>query len=604
MCGIFACYLNRPLNDKDIELGRCGTSMLAHRGPDGEGEWYDRESGIFLGHRRLAIVDLSAASDQPMTQNGLVITYNGELYNFPDVRRELIEKGHKFETTGDVEVVLKSWATWGERSLDKFDGMFAFAIKDEDHLHVATDPFGEKPLYMAQTDDGIYLSSEIAPLASLLGLKPDLDEATLTAYLSLGFIPPPATGYRQIQRIAAAQYLRITRGTIASRSTYWSCKIQAPSNGPVDPVPEEGLDKLRDILIESIERRLQADAPLCMFLSRGVDSALVAALASKECGASPQCLTVSYPDGTSVDEAPAARAIARHLELDHKVIPTTPESGNVTPDAVLDIYGQPCETVSSISIREMSKTAVDEGFKVALTGMGGDEFFFGYGKSSHFYDRRKLYGLPEPVRKLAGSLAKPFVEMDSRFRTMACDIGVADNQRYLARKNFPAIEGLRKLPGFLQLCESVFTSEDALEHWYLNYELNEVMPGLRLVTFDHSSMRSSLELRTPFLSRKLFDTVSKYDPASLIAFGQKSVLRRLLERYVPKEIMNYPKSGFVFPQDVYISKFGDHRPVIKGLPEEIQNAIWSSRFKGKGWSRMAIRLINLERFFQRSAGAS
>ncbi len=598
MCGVFACFLNRPLDDRDISLGREGTDKLTHRGPDGSGEWIDRENGVFLGHRRLAVIDLSSASAQPMSYDRFTISYNGELYNFPEIRTELKAGGYSFETTGDVEVLLKAWSAWGSRSLDKFDGMFAFVIWDGQRAHVATDAFGEKPLYLARTDDGIYLSSEIDPLAKLLGFEPDLKDDDLLAYLSLGFIPPPATGYSEIERISAGQYLTIRHGVVASKSTYWSFEPGQPGKGPVVPISEQGLDRIQEALVESIQRRLQADAPLCMFLSRGVDSALVAALAKKECAAQPQCLTVSYPNGTSVDEAPAARAIANHLGLEHTVIQTPIDLQGITPASVLEIYGQPCETVSSISIRNMSKAAVDQGYKVALTGMGGDEVFFGYGKSSYFYQRRKIYALPQGLRMLAGRLASPFSSYASKLQTVACDLGVADNERFLARKNFPAIEGLRQLPGFSEFCRTWDTEDLPIELWYPAYEMREVMPGLRLVTFDHSSMRSSLELRTPFLSRDLLDVVAEFDPRALMAFGQKNVLKRLLSRYLTKEMMDFPKSGFVFPQDLYVQKFGEQCPDISSIPKANLENIWRARHRGKGWTRLAIRLINLECFYR------
>jgi asparagine synthase (glutamine-hydrolysing) len=598
MCGVFACFLDRPLTEQDIGMCRQGTSMLAHRGPDGDGEWFDINSGVFLGHRRLAIIDLSSSSAQPMSRENFTITYNGELYNFTDVRTELKAKGQHFQTTGDVEVILSAWKTWGPNSLDKFDGMFAFAVWDGQAAHVATDAFGEKPLYLVRTPDGVFISSEIAPLASVLGLKPKLSNDTLLAYMSLGFIPPPATGYAEIERISAAQYIVVSKGAVVQRKTYWSHEIGLPPSGEPEPISESDLDQIRDALVESIQGRLHSDAPLCMFLSRGIDSALVAALATRECGANPQCLTVSYPTSTSVDEAPAARAIAKYLELKHEVIPTSTSLQDITPQSVIDIYGQPCETVSSISIRDMSRTAVDNGYKVALSGMGGDEIFFGYGKSSYFYERRKFYATPQAIRTMAGNVVKPVSSLHAKFQTLACDFGVRDDQRYLARKNFPAIEGLTQLAGFSEYCATSFATKIPLEYWYLNYELNNVLPGLRLVTFDHSSMRASLELRTPFLSRKLLKVTSRFDPRSLIAFGQKSVLRRLLARYVPAELMNYPKSGFVFPQDLYIKQFGNEIPEIDGMPNKAVENIWQNRNLGKGWSRLAIRLINLESFYQ------
>ena len=182
MCGIFCLFLNRPLTEANIALGRAGTRALAHRGPDGEGEWVGKASGVFLGHRRLAIIDPSPGSNQPLDLNGTVLSYNGEIYNFKELRKRLRQNGHSFRTTGDVEVLARAWKTWGEKALEWLDGMFAFVIWDGTQGHIVTDPFGEKPLYFAETRDGLYVSSEIAPLAHLLGMEPSMHGEALVAY--------------------------------------------------------------------------------------------------------------------------------------------------------------------------------------------------------------------------------------------------------------------------------------------------------------------------------------------------------------------------------------------------------------------------------------
>jgi asparagine synthase (glutamine-hydrolysing) len=185
MCGIFGLFLNRPLTEADVALGRAGTVALTHRGPDGEGEWIDGERGVFLGHRRLSIIDLTEASAQPMERGGSVIAYNGEIYNFRDLRSELEGKGVDFRSSGDAEVLLQAWREWGERALDRFDGMFAFSIWDGEKAHFAVDPFGEKPLFWAETTDGVYVSSELKPLVDLLDLKPSISDELAAALHSI-----------------------------------------------------------------------------------------------------------------------------------------------------------------------------------------------------------------------------------------------------------------------------------------------------------------------------------------------------------------------------------------------------------------------------------
>ena len=183
MCGIFGFLLNRPLKEEDMALGQEGTNALRHRGPDHTDHWADAEGGLFLGHTRLSIIDLSDDSNQPMVRDGSVLVYNGEIYNYQELARDLGERGIPMTTSGDVEVLLQSWLRWGADCLNRFDGMFAFALYHGRRLHLATDPFGEKPLYWVKNSDGFYFSSEPGPLVELLDVKPEFTQKDITAFL-------------------------------------------------------------------------------------------------------------------------------------------------------------------------------------------------------------------------------------------------------------------------------------------------------------------------------------------------------------------------------------------------------------------------------------
>jgi len=601
MCGIFALFLNRPLSEDDIRLGRSGTKALAHRGPDGSGEWIDRAAGVFLGHRRLAIIDPTSASDQPMSQAGLTCTYNGEIYNYVGLRHSLGGDTAGFKTDGDVEVLLRAWRKWGPQSLDKFDGMFAFALWDGEIAHVTTDPFGEKPLFLALTKDGVYLSSEIQPLATLLDLKPKFDAGAIAAYLTLGYVPPPRTAYPAIERIGAARHLIIKDGTVTHQRQYWLPPIAEPGHGRALPLAENQLDQIQEVLGQSIKRRLRADVPLCMFLSQGIDSALVAAIARRDFGSDLKSLTVSYPDGNRIDESVGAARIAGALGIEHQIIKTEAAPVDTTPSAVLEIYGQPAESVTAVSIRAMSKAAAEH-YKVALTGMGGDEAFSGYGKVAHAYRWRNLYDLPQTARLTLGRLGGLGAGLHPFLNRLAIEFGVADHERFAALKNLPTIGNLRSLGGFSEWAEQEFAAKpDNFAAWVAWYELTSVMPGLRLMTFDHSSMKESLELRTPFLSRELIETVTAFDPRSLMAFGQKDVLRRLLERYLPRELFDFPKTGFIFPTDLYLKLHGHQKPEISGIEPAFIERVWQKKEQGGGWPRIAIRLLHLHHFLANHA---
>jgi asparagine synthase (glutamine-hydrolysing) len=597
MCGIFASFLKRPLLQTDIELGRQATNAIRHRGPDAEGEWTDTKKGVYLGHRRLSIIDLSSASNQPMRVDEHVIIYNGETYNFPSLKNDLEARGLKFKSRGDVEVVLKGWQSWQDGLFDRVDGMFAFAIWNGHQGVVATDAFGEKPLFYAETDDGLYFCSEIPPLASLLGLKPEMSEETLAAYLALGFVPPPKTGYSTIKRVGAAKRITIENGRIVSEKTYWRPPIAKTSNGKSAPLSEDALTQLQEVICDSVGVRLIADVPISIFLSRGVDSALVAAMASRDHKATPQCLSVSYPMGDTVDEASDAKRIAEYLGLEHETIVNITKAENASPASILEILHQPSEGITMLSLRQMSEAAAKD-FKVALTGSGGDEVTFGYGKNAYFHERRQMYGVPEVLRRSLGLMARPFMPLDDRITRYVKTVAVRDDETYIAYKNQPAIDWLRQLPGFRGFCQNIFTSLDPLDVQSAHVEWEHVMPGLRLPNLDHGSMNASLELRTPFLSRKLVEKVAEFDPGSFMGYGQKSVLRRILARYLPEQLFNHPKSGFVFPPDIFLHQRGPVLPVIPNLDPKIAQQVWERRFDGKGWTRIAVRMAIADEFFK------
>lgn len=589
MCGVFALFLNRPLQAADLRLGRAGTAMLAHRGPDGDGEWRDDGAGVFLGHRRLAIIDPTTASRQPMTRAGLSLTYNGELYNYREIAAELAQKGESFTTSGDVEVLLAAWRQWGAGALDRFDGMYAFALWDGREAHLAVDPFGEKPLFVAERPEGVYVSSELRPLAALLRLEPHFGPERWTGYFAYGNLHAPATPYPGVRRLPPATYLTIESGRCGAMRRYWTPPFGEPGRGPVEPAPERALDGIAAALGESLRGRLIADVPLTLFLSGGVDSSLVAALASHDLKADLSCLTVAFPRGDAVNEAPRAQRIAAHLGLRHRILESNEEPGDAGVETLLEIMQQPHDNLSALSVRQLSAVAARE-YKVALTGMGGDELTFGYGKHAQLYANRRRYGLPEWLRRAGSCALQPAAASNPRLERFRAAYLVRDYERYIALKDFPAIGWLRRLSGFDAWARREFGGFKGPLHIAApRYELTEALPNDQLIVYDHASMRESLELRTPFLSRRVAEAAATVDPRAFLAFGQKSVLRRLLGRYLPRELYDFPKSGFRFPHDVFLRGYGDAMPRLpegSGVPLE---EAWRRRREGQGWARMAVR---------------
>jgi asparagine synthase (glutamine-hydrolysing) len=602
MCGIFAMFLNRPLTPNDLTRGRRATRMLAHRGPDGEGEWYDEAAGVFLGHRRLSIIDLSTASDQPFRRNGRALTYNGEIYNYRDLQRDLRGRGVEITTEGDTEVLLQAWATFGPAALDRVDGMFAFALWDGETAALAVDPFGEKPLYVAESAEGVYVASELQPLVDLLQPQPDLAGDRLTAFLALGYLPSPQTAWRGIRRLPAGHHATVTTGRLGPVRSYWQPQLPKVPRGPVRELDDRDLDRFRDALAASLERRYVADVPLCLFLSAGVDSSLLAALSVHELGRRPPCVTVGFPDSSVPDEAPAAQEIAAQLGLTHRSLHS--QAAAASEDRVLELLGQPGDNVTVLSIRQMC-AAVGADFKLGLTGMGGDEVFFGYGKHHHLYRRRHWRTLPSALRGLlqqaAARLSRARGGSGRHLDALLAD----DHEIYLALKNTGAIAWLRQQPGFDVWARDSFDWRDGPAYlkaaWY---EIAENMQCSQLPAIDHGSMRASMELRTPFLSRELLDLVAEYDPRAFMAMEQKAVLRRLLKRYLPERLVDRPKAGFRFPPDRLVTERQPPEGGLLGLPPTRVAEAWGHRLDGPNWTRLCLRLALAETFLAQRGGTS
>lgn len=599
MCGIFALFLKRPLSEADIRLGRAGLAGLAHRGPDDSGEWIDAEAGVYIGHRRLAIIDPTPASAQPLKRNNHVIVYNGAIYNFPALREELVGKGISFSSKGDTEVLLRAWQTWDEAVFDRLDGMFAFVVWDGHAAHLAVDPFGEKPLYWAETPDGVYVASELGPLAEQLGLRPLISRDLLNAFLAFGYFPAPSTAFPQIKRLPRATTLAVHDARPGPFRRYWVPPMVERRRGHVEPLSERDLDAIAAALTESLARRFVSDVPMALFLSAGIDSSLVAALAKRELSTDLECLTVSFSRGRVVDEAPRALRIGKHLGLRHRVIDSEYDANETSAEMLVNLYGEPSGNIGIFPIYQIARAA-RRYYKVALTGMGGDEITWGYNKHYHFFKFRHLYAVPERLRLLLGDQVRWLSGFSRAVDVFMKRASVEDAALYLANKNFPAFGWLNAVPGFAQWAGTAFAGgEYPVELAVPLYERDEVMPNAHLVSLDRGSMRASLELRTPFLNRDVVETIARFDPRALIAFGQKSVLRRLLSRYIPKEFVDYPKSGFTFPADVFVELYGDAQPAIPGLPNDMIAEAWRRRYEANGWLTIAIRMIALDNFFHR-----
>ena len=595
MCGIFALFSKTPLTDELIRLGRAGMAALEHRGPDACGEFVDRDRGVFLGHQRLKIIDLSENAAQPMGKSGLTIAYNGEFYGFKSVKRALEEKGERFFSESDTEVVLSAWRHWGPGAVDRLDGMFAFVLWDGAEGWLVTDHFGEKMLYAATTQWGLAVSSELEALRRILSSAPRFDADLIDEFLALGYVSAPRTFYPDIVKLPPASRFRVRDGEVRSRDRYWTPPAPEPGRGAVQPIADASLDRIQAALVESVSRRLIADVPLCLLLSSGVDSSLIAGVVSRDLHATVQCLTIDAPAGNAQDESVPAARIASHLGLPHRVVAQEPFLDRVGPADLLHLFGQPNDNAGIVSVIAVAAAARQQDFVVGLTGFGGDEIFRGYQKQTFAWANRGLYARPAWARQLLGRVLHASHSRSSRVRAFEALFAIPDSLRYLALKNNPAIAWLRQLPGFDAWAAARFADDRPFHDQVARFEITDVLPGSQLPAADVGAMSRGVELRTPFLDRRLIDTVAEFDPRALLAFGRKSVLRRLQARYLPEELLRTGKVGFVYPVHSVLAD----RPVPSALPVAVAPGWIQSLWERRGvaeFQRLALRLALLEEF--------
>lgn len=573
MCGVFGFFLNEPLTDSDLEAGKSSTQKLSHRGPDNTGYWYDRAQGIFLGHTRLSILDVSEASHQPMVSDRYAITFNGEIYNYKELQNELKEKP---DADGDTGTLLRLWEEKGKACLDKLDGMFAFAIYDSEkrNLTLATDPFGEKPLYYLKNSKGFYFSSEPGPLIELLNLSVSVDEKSISEYLIFGFLTGENTGYNGLNSAGPAKLLEVDKDSFTIRQ-YWTPPTGPVVKGTVKPLSEDNLDSICDKLIESLNVRLRTDVPLTIFLSAGIDSSLVAALTKKELNQDINCLTVSFPDDDVRDESLHAQKIAEYLGLPHEIIEGGEDPTRENHQLIYDMVGEVNSNTTVGAVYLLSEAARKK-YKVALCGLGGDELFFGYNKYRDLYranlTKTKLKSF---VKKLGGSNTFNLSGLSS-FQQIIAIRHLKNYKELQSCLSFNAADkNYNDLPGFL-----------AARY----FDLTQTMPHSYILGMERASMRTALELRTPFLNKALYELLAEYDARAFVHFGRKDVAKRILKRYLPENLLKFPKNGFRSTVQTLFKE----RPKVQ-VSEKLYDTYWQ-RKNDKYFEVVASRMVTLDHF--------
>ncbi|MDJ0927439.1 MAG: asparagine synthase (glutamine-hydrolyzing) [Gammaproteobacteria bacterium] len=572
MCGIVACLSFDRTASVDVETVRRMTDTLVHRGPDDQGVWTDGPVG--LGHRRLSIQDLSAAGRGPMqsADGQLVISFNGEIYNFLELRSELEKLGHWFRTGTDTEVALYAYREWGTEALQRFNGMFAFALWDKRRrrLFVARDRFGVKPLVYYQDNERFLCGSELKAILADRTVPRELDPVSLHHYFSLMSIPTPFTVYRGIKKLRAGHYLLVENGRVQERP-WWKLGF-VDTDGATE---SEILENIESLLMDSVRLRQISDAPLGAFLSGGVDSSVACALA-KLSSSSLRTFSVAFAGNEWHDEGPYALKVAKHIGSTHTEIDLQPDFLSML-EKVVDHYDEPFSTPSSLAIYAMAQETVRH-VKVVLTGDGGDEVFGGYSYRHTVPDERfdRLNKLPlSAIRSIRSQNPVPPVtwRMPNWLRR-AYQLGIALTTpdetirvwRYLQmflyfneREKFLLYtpewaEHLRSQAGFSSTYDYLYdhlpaNAPNRLARW-LAFDLRTQLEYEMLAKVDKATMAWGLEARNPFLDYRLVQYVVGL-PHQLMARGRegKILLKRIGEKLVPHDVLYRPKHGFNVPID-------------------------------------------------------
>ena len=570
MCGIAGIFRPRGLIG-DAERMALARMLEAerHRGPDGEGKHEDR--GILLGHRRLAIIDLSSSGSQPMCNEteDVWLTLNGEIYNFVELRSELKALGHRFRSQTDAEVVLHGYEAWGmERLLPRLRGMFAFALWDsrERKLFLARDRFGIKPLYCARSRDLLVFASEILAIAASGLVEVEPSESSLSAFLALGSVPAPETALKGVVSIPAAHYLEISREGEMTRC------YGEPSGGASS---EEAIPSL---LRDAVRSHLVSDVPLGVFLSGGIDSASLVAIASRFVEKPLKTLSIVLDD-PALDESSYARIAAETYRTDHREVEVRAQDFQ---DALPDFFramDQP--TVDGVNSYLISRAARKAGLSVVLTGLGGDEVFLGY---PHFRRIRSLSRwLPWIPRPLLGrwSRYRPKIEYLRN--------PTPSNLYLVFRGLFAPREIEELLPGASPRALAVGTDDPldaAIELEFSHYLGNQLLRDT-----DVMSMAHSIEARVPFLDHPLVEGVRSLPYETKLRRGvNKPLLLSAIEPPLPREIWDRPKRGFTLPFHRWMKEHRQdftERTLGSGLfQQDAVHKLWQSFTEGRAhWSR-------------------
>lgn len=560
LAGLFDGHGRRPFNPALLQRM---TDAIAHRGPDGAGAHL--EPGLALGHRRLAIIDLAGGA-QPMSlhDRSATVVFNGEIYNFRELRAELEAVGARFRTRSDTEVLLHGWRAWGEALLPRLRGMFAFALWDarDETLVLARDQLGKKPLHYAELAEGVLaFGSELKSLLCVAELGRDLEPTAVADFFTFGYVPDPQSIYQGVRKLPAAHLLIAPRGRPPRLRRYWS---------PLDRLTEGGVsgaaEELRARLDAAVRRRMIADVPLGALLSGGVDSSAVVALMADHSGAPLKTFSIGFGEA-AYDERRFAQQVAQRYATEHDTREVSPADFSLVA-RLPQIYDEPFGDISAIPTFAVCAQARQR-VAVALTGDGGDEVLAGYRRHAHHMAahrvrrrlgpgmRRHLFGplaaiypkaawLPRPMRARS-TFRELSLEPADAYARMSCALPPEVREGLLAAPFRQALAGYDPAAR-VRAAFNVEAPLDPLQRAQYA-DLMTYLPGDILTKTDRASMANSLELRSPMLDADFAEWAFDLRPEQKLnrRRGGKALLKAALESRLPHEVLYRPKQGFTAP---------------------------------------------------------
>ncbi len=627
MCGICGIFTKSAARTDIESVCRQMSDSLEHRGPDDQGVWVDIEAGVALGHRRLSILDLSYLGRQPMTSNDkrYIISFNGEVYNFLELKRELQSFGHNFRGGSDTEVMLTAISQWGlSQALSRFIGMFAFALWDrkESCLHLVRDRLGIKPLYYGWSLDGTFLfASELKAIRKFDAFDPSIDLDAVAMFFRHNYIPAPFTIYKNARKLPPGSMLTINQNGLSSRAvqikTYWSADevwrkgLEEPWHGTA----QEAVDQLESILRDAVRLRMISDVPLGAFLSGGIDSSAVTALMQASSTQPVKTFTIGFRE-QSYDEAPMAKAVAKYLETEHtELYVTEAETMAIVPD-LCEFWDEPFADSSQIPTFLLSRLTRNH-VTVALSGDGGDELFLGYPRYPATLKLWKSKNMiPEPLIHVGstfleilspavldsiGWIGRPLLRLMG-VKGSLTDI-VARIREISTKKNFSTFYGWSN--SHFQPYGSLLNGKDRIAPQFLDCDLatqdywhtmslldvRTYLPDDILTKVDRASMAVALEARVPLLDHRVVEMAARLPARLKIKNGlNKWILRQVLYRYVPHSLVERPKMGFGVPIENWLRDglrdwasdlLSEDRIRTKGYldPNKVSR-LWNSHLKG------------------------